>query len=558
MRVWVENATGLSAAGERVKRFAGFAHVFFDRTDKPALTVVAERPVHFIVERSLGRDGCVLDKTKPPYRVPLMAEIAATPWNGFKVASMFAGCGGSSTGYRIAGFKVAFANEFIEAARDSYAANKDETTVLDGRDIRALQPRDVLDATGLAVGELDVLDGSPPCAAFSTAGKRQDSWGKVSKYSDGEQRSDDLFFEYARFVDGLKPKVFVAENVSGLVKGSSKGYFLDILKRLKSCGYRVEAKLLDAQWLGVPQMRQRLIFIGVRSDLDLKPAHPKPLAYRYSIRDALPWITAVAGGNKAPFDSKGKIYDVDEPSATVMGGDKLGLAPFQFEVSRIVQGNGNGYSTAGGKTVRIDGPAPTVVARGSRYSGATDQFYLEGAARAGAVNVKSGSRRSIDKPAPTVQTHGNAYTRSELTLEVAQDGGLSRIIEPESDISRFAIGKEWDRIGPGGQSEEYFQLVRPPRDEPSPTVTASGGQPSIASVVHPTEKRKFSIAELRRICGFPDDFVLTGTYPQQWERLGRAVPPVMMAAIAGTIRDEILAKLPVRQADPAKTSRGRA
>jgi DNA (cytosine-5)-methyltransferase 1 len=63
-------------------------------------------------------------------------------------------------------------------------------------------------------------------------------------------------------------------------------------------------------------------------------------------------------------------------------------------------------------------------------------------------------------------------------------------------------------------------------------------------VTHPTEKRKFSIAELRRICGFPDDFILTGTYAQQWERLGRAVPPVMMAAIASTIRDKILCRLP--------------
>jgi DNA (cytosine-5)-methyltransferase 1 len=62
-------------------------------------------------------------------------------------------------------------------------------------------------------------------------------------------------------------------------------------------------------------------------------------------------------------------------------------------------------------------------------------------------------------------------------------------------------------------------------------------------VTHPTERRKFTIAELRRICGFPDDFVLTGTYAQQWERLGRAVPPPMMRAVADTLRDEILRRL---------------
>ena len=58
-----------------------------------------------------------------------------------------------------------------------------------------------------------------------------------------------------------------------------------------------------------------------------------------------------------------------------------------------------------------------------------------------------------------------------------------------------------------------------------------------------TEKRKFSIAELKRICAFPDDFILTGTYAQQWERMGRAVPPVMMYYIAATVRDQVLARI---------------
>jgi len=117
------------------------------------------------------------------------------------------------------------------------------------------------------------------------------------------------------------------------------------------------------------------------------------------------------------------------------------------------------------------------------------------------------------------------------------------VVEPEADISRFAIGEEWDKIGPGGQSDRYFQLVRPDADGPSPTITAAGGTGSIAGVTHPTEKRKFTIAELRRIGGFPDDFILKGTYAQQWERVGRAVPPVMMSHVAAAIRDGILRKL---------------
>jgi DNA (cytosine-5)-methyltransferase 1 len=337
-----------------------------------------------------------------------MAEIAAIPANGLTVASTFSGAGGSSLGYRLAGFRVVYANEFVEAAREVYRANASAGTVVDGRDIREVPADDVLTRIGLKAGELDVLDGSPPCAAFSSAGRRSEGWGRERSYSDRTQRTDDLFFEFARLLGGLQPRTFVAENVSGLVKGPGKGYFLDILAALKATGYRVEAKLLDAQWLGVPQRRQRIIFVGVRNDLGRAPAFPKPLPYRYAIRDALPWLDG-------------------------------------------------------------SGPAP----------------------------------------------------------------------EPEADISRFAVGREWENLGPG-EWTRYFQLVRPAAFEPSPTITADGGSASLAGVTHPNEKRKFSIAELRRLCGFPDDFALSGTYAQRWERLGRAVPPPMMARIAATLRDEVL------------------
>lgn len=384
---------------------------------------------------------------KPPYRVPSMDEIRALPWNGFNAISSFSGTGGSSLGYRMAGFRVLWASEFIDAARDSYNANKAPYTIVDGRDIRHVTADDILSAIKMKPGELDLFDGSPPCASFSTAGKRAKGWGKVKQYSDKAQRTDDLFFEYTRLLRGLQPKTFVAENVSGLVKGVAKGYFLEILRELKSCGYKVTCRVLDAQWLGVPQARQRTIFIGVREDLGLDPVHPKPLPYRYSVRDALPWIT-----------------DCSSNSSHVQ------------------------------TWVGSDRPAPTVTAT---------------------IPSKSLS------------------------------------IESETDISRYAIGAEWDRMGkPGTQSEKYRSLIHPDLGKPCNTITCppnatfSPTAPiSSGSVVHPTEKRKFSIAELKRICAFPDDFILTGTYAQQWERMGRAVPPVMMSHIAATVRDEILARI---------------
>ena len=172
---------------------------------------------------------------KPIYKIPSMVEIEATPLNGFKVASTFSGCGGSCLGYRIAGYKVIYANEFIESARQTYKANH-PNSYLDPSDIRKITADDILDKINLKKGELDLFDGSPPCAAFSIGGKREAGWGKEKNYSETTQRVDDLFFEYARILNGLQPKVFVAENVYGLVQGTAKGYFkrnINQTKRLR-------------------------------------------------------------------------------------------------------------------------------------------------------------------------------------------------------------------------------------------------------------------------------------------------------------------------------------
>ncbi len=223
----------------------------------------------------------------PRYSVPSMAEIVATPIaTDYRVASTFSGAGGSCLGVRMAGMRVGWANELVPIAQDTYAANHPETT-LDRRSIRDVTADDVMQAMKITEGELDVLEGSPPCTSFSMSGKRDKHWGKVKDYSGTAQRSDDLFFEYARLVEGVRPKVFVAENVAGLVRGRAKGYFKLIMKRLKEIGYNVEAKLLDAQWLGVPQRRVRLFIMGVRDDLGVLPVFPEPLSYRFTLRDAI-------------------------------------------------------------------------------------------------------------------------------------------------------------------------------------------------------------------------------------------------------------------------------
>jgi DNA (cytosine-5)-methyltransferase 1 len=225
-----------------------------------------------------------------------MAEVAAIPDCGLRLVSTFTGAGGSCLGFRMAGYRTLWASEFVEAARDTYAANFPDVPV-DERDIRDVTARQVLRRAGVKKGELDVLEGSPPCASFSMAGKRQRHWGEVRPYSETSQRTDDLFWEFGRLLDGVKPRCFVAENVPGMARGVAKGYFLEILAHLQRCGYRVEARILDAQWLGVPQRRQRLFFVGVRDDLGVDPG-PTGTASGTRYRGSSAPSTARSGGRR--------------------------------------------------------------------------------------------------------------------------------------------------------------------------------------------------------------------------------------------------------------------
>lgn len=210
------------------------------------------------------------------------------------VVSLFAGSGGSSLGYRLAGFRVLFANEFVEAAASCYEANKSDTTVVDRSDVRELSAEDILNAIHLDVGQLDLLDGSPPCSSFSSVGARAKNWGKTKPYSDRLQRTDDLFWEYARLLDGLKPRYFVAENVVGMTRGMSKGHLKSIVARMSASGYRVQARVLDAQFLGVPQRRRRVILLGTRAD-QRDARYPESDVSRRSVADALRWPDGPVG-----------------------------------------------------------------------------------------------------------------------------------------------------------------------------------------------------------------------------------------------------------------------
>jgi site-specific DNA-cytosine methylase len=191
----------------------------------------------------------------------LMEAIANHLKNNFlkkenpTVISTFAGGGGSSLGYHYAKYNELLAVEWDGDAVNTLKENLPELDIYHG-DIANLSEEECLERVKLKKGELDLFDGSPPCQGFSTSGKRQLT-----------DKRNNLFIEYVRLLRGLYPKMFIMENVTGLIKGHMRGKFLEIISALRIAGYHVESQVMDAKYYNVPQSRKRVIFIGIRKDL---------------------------------------------------------------------------------------------------------------------------------------------------------------------------------------------------------------------------------------------------------------------------------------------------
>lgn len=165
-----------------------------------------------------------------------------------------------------------------------------------GDDIRGLDPQAFMDVYGLKRGELDCLEGSPPCKSFSMSGIREGGWGQILHYSDERnQRTDDLFMEYVRMLKTFMPKTFIAENVAGMMMGTAgTDVVVPLLQEFDRMGYRVEAKILNSKDYGVPQSRPRVFFVGIRKDLVKKEdgslsqfTWPNPNRHVYVLQDVL-------------------------------------------------------------------------------------------------------------------------------------------------------------------------------------------------------------------------------------------------------------------------------
>lgn len=369
-----------------------------------------------------------------PYSMSDVERLSSA--NRFSVVSTFAGGGGSSTGYRLAGGKILFVNEFIPAAADTYRLNYPSTPV-EQIDIRKVTRKggrkyviDWFQKYGIAEGEYDILDGSPPCSTFSTAGKGEIKIEAIDqKYSDAVQsRIGMLIHDFVYLANCTKPKICILENVPNIHRSV---VFSHALERLRLRGYLVNHAVLTSSNFGVPQRRQRLFVIAIRADV------------------------AKAAG----ITSEADILQL--------------------------------YPTGSSKEITV-------------------REAFEG------LPVKEDERQALLRS-----------MRRSSTYE------LIRVIPKNPDIPQriSSLRRDW---------KSDFNLARAGWNAPCPTLTQMGQQMGRGGICHPSEDRVFTIAELKRLMGLPDDFKLSGTFNQKAERIGRMVPPLMTAALARKVADILL------------------
>lgn len=219
--------------------------------------------------------------------------------NGLKVFSTFSCGGGSSYGYKLAGYDLVGNCEIDKKINAMYVKNHKPkyNFNMDIRDFNRLPelPKELY--------ELDILDGSPPCSTFSMSGEREKNWGKEKKFREGQKKQvlDDLFFSFLQTVERLQPKVVVAENVDGMTKGNARYYITMVIKEFNRIGYDVQIFRFNAMFMNVPQSRTRIFFIANRMGFPKIKIEPneKPILFQ-----------EVASKNAKPMNKTMEAYQL--------------------------------------------------------------------------------------------------------------------------------------------------------------------------------------------------------------------------------------------------------
>ncbi len=245
--------------------------------------------------------------TSPPACAWRLADLPTPAADAPAVFSTFCCGGGSTMGYKLAGYRSEGGCDIDPQMIRHYQRNLDPPLTICAP-VAELVTRELPPQ----LFALDVLDGSPPCSTFSLAGLREEAWGREKQFREGQrvQVLDDLFFDFLRVANRLRPRVIVAENVKGMMIGKAKGYLKAVVDALGVMEYDAQVFLLNAADCGVPQRRERIFIVARRRDQQFPALQLDPRERWVSVREALRDLQQLTADEaKSAYWKKGGMDD---------------------------------------------------------------------------------------------------------------------------------------------------------------------------------------------------------------------------------------------------------
>jgi DNA (cytosine-5)-methyltransferase 1 len=388
-----------------------------------------------------------------------------------KVVSLFSGCGGLDLGFKQAGFEIIWANDFFPDAVKTYKENIGDHIV--GGDIKEITSSKI-------PNNFDVLLGGFPCQGFSIANKKRSM----------EDERNFLYREMLRIVKDKKPKIFLAENVKGLLSMEKGEIIKMIIDDFKKLGYEVSYKVVNAADYGVPQQRERIIILGNR--INTKNRFPIQTHTKDTDNsNLLQWKTV-----KDSIDYLSDLWISYNPQ-------KINNKTIYNHIART-----NVQDNFWGRKHKVN------------------QHEICDYLKYWRDKIKTTTKK-VDDYFGYRYTAGHWFRKDNDSGSIPNPDDwwkLKKLLNFDNKFDKFVTELELKDI-------KFEQSLRISNwEKPSDTITATGPE------IHPNKKRRISVRECAIIQTFPDDFIFYGSLGNMYKQIGNAVPVLMAERIAKEIK----------------------
>lgn len=396
----------------------------------------------------------------------------------YKVLDLFSGCGGFSNGFIKQNFTIKGAIEFDKEIALTYQKNHPDTKIFIG-DIRKLNIEEVKNE----LGDIDVIIGGPPCQGFSIAGKR-----------DINDQRNTLPLEFIKYVEYFNPKIFVMENVKGLVSMDKGRVLKHFLEQFEAIGYKVKYKVLNCSDYEVPQIRERIFIVGVRNDTLLDFSFPEKSERIITLGEAIGDIEQIGSFEETQQYNHDMYFPVDKKTYELLGEGNF-LCDLRHGENHVHSWEISLKGECSPKEISI-------------------------------LNAISENRRK--------KKYGNK-DGNPLSIEDIKE--LTNYDDISSEIKNLIRMEYLEEID--GKYDIHDRKINIglrifDRNKPVNTITTLSGANS--SYAHYSQPRNFTVREVARLQTFDDNFIFYGNISSQYRQVGNAVPPKMAEKIAEQVK----------------------